>query len=81
MTQQILEPASEAEAAMAGAARACLVAALDHSKAEKIRVTIEIDGEGERPVLNLPPTCAPLLCRRASSDGEAGADALGSSEA
>jgi excisionase family DNA binding protein len=56
MTQQILDPASEAEAEMAGAARVCLVAALDHSKAEKIKLTIEIDGgKGEAPVLQLPP--------------------------
>ena len=56
MTQQILDPASEAEAEMAGAATACLVAALDHSKAETIKVTIEVeDGGGEPPVLHLPP--------------------------
>lgn len=57
MTQQILDPASEAEAEMAGAARACLVAALDHSKAETIKVTIEVDGVAGKapPVLNLPP--------------------------
>lgn len=56
MTQQILDPASEAEAEMAGAARACIVAALDHSKAETIKVTIEVeDGKGEAPVLLLPP--------------------------
>ncbi len=56
MTQQILDPASEAEAEMAGAARACLIAALDHSKAETIKVTIELaDGKGVAPVLQLPP--------------------------
>lgn len=56
MSQQILDPASEAEAEMAGAARACLVSALDHSKADTIKVTIEIDdGKGEPPVLHLPP--------------------------
>lgn len=56
MTQQILDPASEAEAEMAGAARACLMAALDHSKAETIKVTIELDDEnGVAPVLQLPP--------------------------
>lgn len=57
MTQQILDPASEAEAEMAGAATACLVAALDHSKAETIKVTIDVEGEGqvEPPVLLLPP--------------------------
>ncbi len=56
MTQQILDPASEAEAEMAGAARACLIAALDHSKAETIKVTIELDDEkGVAPVLQLPP--------------------------
>lgn len=58
MTQQILDPASEAEAEMAGAATACLIAALDHSKAETIKVTIDIDGDGNGggpPVLLLPP--------------------------
>ena len=56
MTQQVLDSASEAEAEMAGAARACLVAALDHSKAEMIKVTIEMDEKtGNAPVLNLPP--------------------------
>ncbi|MDO9435592.1 helix-turn-helix domain-containing protein [Hydrogenophaga sp.] len=54
MTPQILDPASEAEAEMAGAARACLVAALDHSKADVIKVTIEVNG-GKAPVLHLPP--------------------------
>ncbi|QKD42607.1 helix-turn-helix domain-containing protein [Alicycliphilus denitrificans] len=54
---QIFDPASEMEAEMAGAATACLVAALDHSKAKAIKVTIEIDeaGSGEPPVLVLPP--------------------------
>jgi excisionase family DNA binding protein len=56
MSQQILDPASEAEAEMAGAARACLVSALDHSKADTIKVTIEVeDGKGPPPVLHLPP--------------------------
>ena len=56
MTQQILEPASEAEAEMAGAATACLVAALDHSRAERVKVTIEVeDGGSEPPVLYVPP--------------------------
>lgn len=52
---QILDPASEMEAEMAGAATACLVAALDHSKAKSVKVTIEVDGDGEAPVLLLPP--------------------------
>jgi excisionase family DNA binding protein len=52
---QILDPASEMEAEMAGAATACLVAALDHSKAKTVKVTIEVDGDGEAPVLLLPP--------------------------
>jgi len=56
MTQQVLDPASEEEAEMAAAARACLVTALDHSKAKQIRVTIDAGVEGvEMPVLNLPP--------------------------
>lgn len=63
MTQQILDPASEAEAEMAGAATACLVAALDHSNAETIKVTIELEGEGhgEGPVLHLPPRALRFL--------------------
>ena len=56
MTQQVLDPASAEEAEMAAAARACLMTALDHSKAEQIRVTIDSGVEGaEMPVLNLPP--------------------------
>lgn len=55
MTQQVLDPASEVEAEMAGAARACLVAALDHSKAEVIKVTIEVEDGQAAPVLSLPP--------------------------
>lgn len=54
---QILDPASEVEAEMAGAATACLVAALDHSNAEAVKVTIEVGGDdkGKAPVLLLPP--------------------------
>lgn len=56
MTEKILDPASEAEAEMAGAATACLVAALDHSKAQTIKVTLEVEGGGgELPVLHVPP--------------------------
>lgn len=55
MTQQILDPASEAEAEMAGAATACIMAALDHSKAEQIKVTIQVEEGKEAPVLVLPP--------------------------
>ncbi len=56
MSQHVLDPASEAEAEMAATARACIVAALDHSKAERIKVTIdtgEIDTVA--PQLTLPP--------------------------
>jgi hypothetical protein len=56
MTPQIFDPASEAEAEMAGAARAYIVAALDHSKADAIKVTIQVEGStDEAPVLDLPP--------------------------
>ena len=56
MNQQVLDPASAAEAEMAATARACLMAALDHSKAEQIKVTIDAGVAGaEMPVLNLPP--------------------------
>lgn len=42
---------------MAGAATACLVAALDHSNAKVVKVTIEVDEAGSEaaPVLLLPP--------------------------
>ena len=56
MTQQVLEPANALEAEMAGAARACLVMALDHSKAQTIKLTIDTGELGEEaPVLELPP--------------------------
>jgi excisionase family DNA binding protein len=55
MSQQVLDPASEMEAEMAAAATACLVSALDHSKAEKIKVTIDTGEGAGRPELLLPP--------------------------
>ena len=56
MSQHVLDPASEAEAEMAATARACIVAALDHSKAEHIKVTINTGaGESVIPELSLPP--------------------------
>ena len=57
--QEILDPASQVEAEMAAVAHHCLVAALDHSKADHIDVILDIDAEGdarhETPVLRLPP--------------------------
>jgi hypothetical protein len=56
MSQHVLDPANEAEAEMAATARACLVTALDHSKAERIKVTINTgEGGAEIPELHLPP--------------------------
>lgn len=56
----ILDPANEAEAEMARVAHLCLVAALDHSRADNIEVTLELHEVGEdphkSPVLKLPPT-------------------------
>ena len=54
MTQQILEPATQAEAEMAATARTLLIAALDHSKAKQFKLTIEGAGQ-DAPVLRLPP--------------------------
>ena len=56
MADQVLDPASPAEAEMAAVATACLMAALDHSKADHINVTFDFDDErGSAPVLRLPP--------------------------
>jgi len=56
MTQQVLETATAQEAELAGAARACLVMALDHSKASTIRLTIDTGSTvGPAPTLELPP--------------------------
>ena len=56
MTQHVLDPASELEAEMAAVARACLVSALDHSNAEKIKLTINTGVAGAAmPELHLPP--------------------------
>jgi excisionase family DNA binding protein len=56
MSQHVLDPATEREAEMAATARACLVAALDHSKAETINITLDTGNAGEsRPVLSVPP--------------------------
>jgi excisionase family DNA binding protein len=54
----VLDPASAAEAEMAAVAHQCLVSALDHSKADLIRVTLNVeDGDAGKalPVLELPP--------------------------
>ena len=57
--QEILDPASEAEAEMASVAHQCLVAALDHSHADHIEVILDVGMDGEHrletPVLKLPP--------------------------
>lgn len=57
--QEILDPSNEAEAEMAAIAHQCLVAALDHSKADHIEVILDVGAEGdarhETPVLKLPP--------------------------
>jgi excisionase family DNA binding protein len=56
MSQQVLDPATQAEAEMAATARACLMAALDHSKAQEIKLIIDTGDEaGQTPVLTLPP--------------------------
>jgi hypothetical protein len=41
-TQEILDPANEAEAEMAAVAHQCLVAARDHSKADYIEVILAV---------------------------------------
>jgi excisionase family DNA binding protein len=54
----VLDPASAAEAEMAAVAHQCLVSALDHLKADLIRVTLNVedsDADKALPVLELPP--------------------------
>jgi len=56
--QKVLEPANDAEAEMASVAHQCLVAALDHSKAEHIEIIVDVAGEDgvhTAPTLKLPP--------------------------
>jgi len=56
MSQHVLDPANQAEAEMAAIARACLMTALDHSKASQIKVTLDVgDGDAPAPMLTLPP--------------------------
>ncbi len=54
---QALEAATKAEAEMAGIARACIMTALDHSKADAIRLSVTVgeDGGHKTPDLLLPP--------------------------
>lgn len=62
MTQQILEPATRDEAEMAAAATTCIVAALDHSRADSIRLRLEFDdGGAEVPSIELPPRALRFL--------------------
>ncbi|UUZ72203.1 helix-turn-helix domain-containing protein [Polaromonas sp. P1(28)-8] len=78
--QEVLDPASEAEAEMAAVAHQCLVTALDHSKADQIEVILELPPDGdhrhETPVLKLPPRAA-VLCRCVAPDGKARTDVAG----
>lgn len=55
--QEVLDPASDAEADMAAVAHQCLMAALDHSKADHINIILDMGGAttDETPVLKLPP--------------------------
>lgn len=56
MSKHVLDPATKTEAELAAIARACLVSALDHSKAKKICVTIDTGNRNEdSPRLVLPP--------------------------
>ena len=62
MTQQVLEPATKVEADMAAAATTCIMAALEHSRAEKIRLRLELDdGDGKVPSIELPPRALRFL--------------------
>ncbi|CAN7722059.1 helix-turn-helix domain-containing protein [Variovorax sp. LjRoot84] len=62
MTSEVLEPATQAEAEMAAAAHQRLVMALDHSKADHIDVTLDLDDATQAaPVLKLPPRALHLL--------------------
>jgi excisionase family DNA binding protein len=61
MSDEVLDPATEEEAELARAATACLVAALDHSRAQQIKVTIDTEAEGAAPVLMLPPRALRML--------------------
>lgn len=54
MAQEILESATQAEAEMAATAQSLLSAALDHSRAKRIKLTIEGGGDNA-PVLEVPP--------------------------
>lgn len=56
MSEQILEPATQAEAEMAATARTLLVTALDHSKAKHIKLTLDVTDDGhEAPIITVPP--------------------------
>ena len=55
-TPDLLEPpASEREAEMAKVAQRCLMAALDHSRAQRIALVDEKGEIADTPVLELPP--------------------------
>ena len=53
----VLDPANEAEAEMAAVAHQCLVTALDHSKADHIKLIVSVENgdKHDSPVLKLPP--------------------------
>lgn len=61
-TPGLIEPvANDREAELASVAQRCLMAALDHSRANRIMVVDERGGPGDGPVLELPPKALRLF--------------------
>lgn len=56
MTMELLQPpATEADAKLAQAAQRCIMASLDHSRAQKIVLVSDDEDRDKAPVLELPP--------------------------
>jgi excisionase family DNA binding protein len=65
-----VEPLNEADAQLVNAAQRCIMAALDHSRAQKIVLRPKGEAEGNAPVLELPPDALKVIARVLGLMGE-----------
>lgn len=64
-----IEPLDEGDAQLVSAAQRCLLASLDHSRAQKIRLQ-EHGAKEHAPVIELPPTALRVVARLLGLMGE-----------
>jgi len=65
-----IEPLDQKDAQLVSAAQRCLEAALDHSRASKIKLKLNGQADGEGPTIELPPVALRVVARLLGLMGE-----------